>query len=202
MIAVSAANARRVNHHELLVRRDNDAFKAIVVCNGKFRLEGARADSVSAALESLLNTTARMLELASQDWETESYPGEKLFVNEDGTRIAMEATPEPADVVTNGDAGEDGMDEGEGEVAAAAILPERRGKLHKITKTYASTGKPRGRSPKLATMKARAQVTGGTPSGKPRGRPPKSASATSGLEANGTAITPKRKVGRPKKAAT
>ncbi|KAK5137349.1 hypothetical protein LTR08_008926 [Meristemomyces frigidus] len=170
MINISAANSRHVNGHELLVREDNNAFKAVIISNGKLRLEGAGAASVTAALESLLNTTTQMLEGASEAWEGSLYAGEKVALRDDGTRIAMEATPEPEDVIANDEGEENAEAEEDGDAAEVVVAPKTRGRAQKVTK--ASTGKPRGRPPKAAAARASAGSAGTAPKRKP-GRPKK-----------------------------
>ena len=166
----------------------------MILSEGKLRLESTSELSVVAALENLLDVTAVLLERASGGWGVDETAGEKLVMLDGGALMAVEATPEPEDVIDDEDeggedavngvedrGGEDVSDGGEdeGDGVAAAVTPRARGRPKKLTKTY---GK----------LKSVTKAS----TGRPRGRPPKSAAAR---VSDGGAATPKRGPGRPRK---
>jgi len=194
MIYISVDNTRRVKHHELIVRHSGEAYKATIIGEGKVRIEGTEAGSMKAALESLFEVTAEILE-ESNDVLEEVYDGEKLVERIGGSRIAHEATP-PPEASVNGD-GIDVADRAE-----ATVMARKRGRPKK---TYTNTpGRPR-----MSMMPDAA--TGDEAEGEPaqkrgRGRPRKSilaSDAATGDEvenADDGEPPQKRGPGRPRKS--
>lgn len=163
MIHMSASNTRRTKNHELVVREDGKAYKAIILCENRIRIEGAEAATPKEALEVLLTITAQMLEVASETWE-EGYAGEEVVERGDGSRVAKEREVEPGvDDAMMGEA-EDG-EENADDVATKSKAVVKAKTPHKPGFTY--TGR-RGR-PKKSLAAEVAQVI----QPKRRGRPPK-----------------------------
>lgn len=173
MTYVSTSNVRRIKHHELIVRRSGDAYKAVVLAEDKIRLEGAEATSVKAALQALFDTTAEILE-GRHDVLEEVYDGERMVERDGGSRIAKEATPPPDATVTD-------IEDGLAERAEATVMGKRK----------------QGRPKKVYTTKP--VIVKGTQPNRGPGRPRNSVVPEA---ADGVAQTPaKRGPGRPRKAA-
>ena len=132
MTYISVDNTRRIKHHELIVRRSGEAYKAAIIGEGRVRIEGSEAGTMKLALESLFEVTAEILE-ESNDVLEEVYDGEKLVERKGGSRIAHEATPPPEASVNGG--GIDVADRAE-----ATVMARKRGRPKK---TYGKVGRPR-----------------------------------------------------------
>lgn len=89
MLYKNTDNLDRVAHHKLIVRRSDKGYKAVVVSDRIFRLEGPEGHSCLQALELLLELTAELLEDVSEVWEYNLYQGEEVQVFDDGARIAV-----------------------------------------------------------------------------------------------------------------
>lgn len=167
---MSAANTRLVKHHKLVVRRDGEGYKAVVIGQGTLRLEGPAGSSINEALEFLLESTTEILEEASENWEGEGYPGEQVAEREDGSRIAQEVTP-ALDAGLNGDVSMGGED------VEQVANPKKRGRPRKST----------------------APEQEATPGKRGRGRPKKSIGLELATPAGNGDTPQKRKPGRPRK---
>ncbi|KAK4543681.1 hypothetical protein LTR36_005326 [Oleoguttula mirabilis] len=182
-----ATAARRAKNHELLVREDGHSYRAVIIGDGKLRLEGAAAETPKAALEALFARTAQMLEEASEAWEADGYAGEEIVTLGDGARVAREIVVVEAEAEVEVGAGggadevEVAMGDGDGdgeEVVVDGVDAKAEA---------AAMGKKQGRPKFVYTGK--------------RGRPRKSVAAGALGGDAGEEAKPKRPRGRPRKDA-